>query len=96
MIIAIVVIVAVTVTLSTALIAAAISTRPTTPCLFDGSIVFTREGRYDGGKCSGKPENVYVSWGGSTQKLHGTRVCNAHTPKLMDVADQLTRESLPL
>ena len=96
MTIAIVVIVAVTVVLSTALIASAISLRPTTPCLFDGSIVFTREGRYDGGKCTGKPENVYVSWGGPTQPLHGTRVCNGHVSHLMDVADQLTREFLPL
>lgn len=96
MVIVIVIVAAVTVVLSTALIAAAISVRPSTPCLFDGSIVYTQEGRYDGGNCTGKPENVYVSWGGPTQKLHEVRVCNGHLSKLMDVADQLIRESAPL
>lgn len=91
---AIVIVAAVTVVLSTALVSAAISVRPTTPCLFDGSVVFTRAGRYDGGKCTGKPENVYVSATGATQKLHGTRVCNGHMSHLMDVADQLVREAV--
>ena len=92
--IAVAVIAAVTVVLSTMFVCAAISsTRQSTPCLFNGSIVFTRVGRYDGGKCTGKADNVYVSATGATQKLHGTRSCNGHLSHLMDVADQLVRES---
>lgn len=94
--IAIAVIAAVAVVLSTALVSAAISVRPTTPCLFDGSIVYTQDNRLDGGKCTGKPDNVFTSWGGPTQRLHGVRVCNGHTSKLFDLADTLVRESHPL
>jgi hypothetical protein len=87
------VIAAVTVVLSTALVAAAISVRPTTPCLFSQTIVFTRDGRYDGGKCTGPAENLYLSSRNATRGLDGVRVCNGHTPKLFDVADQLVREA---
>jgi hypothetical protein len=89
----IVIIAAVTVLFSTALIASGISTRPTTPCLFDKQIVTTGITRLDGGRCSGKPENVYVSAGGPTEKLHGVRVCNGHVRHLLDLVDAVARES---
>lgn len=89
----IVIIAAVTTLLSTMFLAAAISNRPAQKCLFDKRIVFTAASRYDGEACIGKPENVYVSQGGPTEKLHDVRVCNGHVPLLMDVANQLIRES---
>lgn len=92
MVIAVAVIAAVSVVLTIGLVAAISTTRQPMPCLLGGSIVYTRDRRYDGGKCTGKADNLYVSTIGPTQKLHGTRVCNGHLSRLMDVADQLTRE----
>lgn len=93
MVIAIVIVAAVTSILITRLVAAGISVRPTTPCLFDSTVVYTLEGRFQGEKCSGKPDNVYVTYGAVTDHLNGTRVCNGHVKLLQDVIDQLAREA---
>lgn len=94
MVTAILIVAPITLLVMTVLICTAITIRPATPCLFDMTIVYTKEGRYDGGKCSGKPENLYLSNGVATEKLDGTRVCNGHVKYLQDVADQLDREWL--
>lgn len=93
MVLAIVIIAAVTSIICTALLAAGLSTRPDRPCLFDHTAVYTGASRYDGGKCSGKPDNVYASLRTATSSLDGVRVCNGHVKLLLDVSDQLVRES---
>lgn len=93
MTLAIVIVAAVTSILITGLIVGGISVRPTTQCLFDSTVVYTLEGRFQGEKCSGKPENVYVTYGSVTDHLNGTRVCNGHVKLLQDVIDQLVREA---
>lgn len=90
------IIAAVTTLLCTLIVCAAISGRAATPCLFNQADVLTRESRITGGKCSGKADNVYMSWGGPTKMLHDARACNAHTGALLDLADILSRESAPL
>lgn len=89
----IVIIAAITSIICTGLLAAGISTRGNRPCLFDHTVVYTDASRYDGGKCSGRPDNVYASLRVATSSLDGARVCDGHVRLLQDVADQLVRES---
>jgi hypothetical protein len=96
MVIWVAVIAAVTVLLCTLLVCAAISIRPTTPCLFSNTDVYVGESVTRGGRCTGKADNVYMTWGGPTDHLNDVRACNGHVGQLLSVADALVRESLPL
>jgi hypothetical protein len=83
----------VTLLLITALICATIQARPATPCLLQDSVLYVGESRFQGGTCSGKAENLYVSARPATAKLDGMRACNAHMIQLQGAADALVRES---
>lgn len=84
---------AVTSLLVAIIISAAIMGRQPQPCLLHNAVVFAGESRIEGGTCSGKPENLYLSTSPATRTLDGMRACNGHLLHLQGVADALTKES---